>query len=841
LALLLLLGSLAQAANTDSPDPVAPYHAAREAVVSNFRITGARDLSVLQRNIPPLHTIASTAAGNTRIRALLEIAHIQRMTNAFAEAARTYDQAAQLAAQLGQQDLVFESSIGSARSLGSAHQHGAAAQALDRAVSAAGAHPSPKQRYEVALYQAELTSNRGEIESSLVAALDAIRSAPAAEDRFYAELDAGSALEELAESCDYRPLRDSRTSSDAPENVWAACHRAVAAARDAYTRAARTAEGLGWRFLLGQTQSMVSRLGVRDQLIDVVAHLMPESKSHPELSRDIVQFTPCTRQDVLVTKGDFERQWLAASMHASPSAAPLLPLVQGLISYRVQALGGEDASTLALRSDLESLQAGDAGRMAELQEHASQLLLAERASFFDPRRRGTVMERQAGLFEKLALSLLALRRDEEAFQVFELARASGLGELSELLGRPDVTAEERVWLSQQVKLDAQSSASEQSIVANVVGGGGLDRRPGELDRWERSNAERRAHLSQRPDFRAKLTQSSFKPPRLAELQRASASSGIPVLLYWVANTNVYIWYLGPHGSDFRSVFLPVAALRAKLVLLHSISDEQGTLDESVARQLYLFLIAPMADLLDAQQILIVPQGDIVDVPFEVLRDPDSGRFLVEQHVISYAPNAAVALQALSQPPAKVRAVTAIVDVEIDDWTHETAGLRAVPGVKLQVLNAAEVLPARLGESLRHVDAAHLLMHGTFKSSEPLLSTLSLSAQTAPVLTAADLLAVSFHGTRVAVMSACESAEQQHRVSNEVYGFPWVLLAAGAENVVTSRWRVSGVSNSVWMKSFYGAVAGGASPAQAAAEAMRAMIKAEHRSPYYWAAMQVSGR
>jgi CHAT domain-containing protein len=44
-----------------------------------------------------------------------------------------------------------------------------------------------------------------------------------------------------------------------------------------------------------------------------------------------------------------------------------------------------------------------------------------------------------------------------------------------------------------------------------------------------------------------------------------------------------------------------------------------------------------------------------------------------------------------------------------------------------------------------------------------------------------------------------------------------------------------------MKSFYGEVAGGASPAQAAAEAMRAMIKSEHRSPYYWAAMQVSGR
>jgi CHAT domain-containing protein len=840
LLLLLLFGSLVHARNMDSADPVAPYHAAHEAFARDFQITGSRDPSALQRNIPPLQALAAAARGDTRVRALLEIAYIQRVSNAFAKAAYTYAQAAQLAAQLGRSDLVFESSIGAARSLGSAHEHGTAAQSLERAVSAAGAHPTRKQRYEMALYQADLASERGEIESSLVAALDAVRLAPAADDRFYAELDVSAALEALAASCDYRPLRDSRSSA-APGDVWAACHRAVSAARAAYTRAVRTAEGLGWRYLVGQTQSMQSDLATRDQLIGASDRQMPDPKSYPQLSSDFVRFTPRTRQDVLVVSGDLERNWLGVSMHAPAAAAPLVPLLKGLISYRVQSLGGEDASTIALRSDLEGMQAGNTDRIAGLMEHASKLLMAERASFFDPRRRGTVIERQAGLFAKLALSLLALRRDEEAFNVFELARARGLGELTELLGRPDVTAEERVWLAQQVKLDAQSSATEQSIVASVISGGGLDRRPEELDSWEASNAQRRAHLTERADFRAKLTRSSFTPPRLAELQRASASTGIPVLLYWVANPNVYIWSIGPHASDFRSVFLPVAALREKLVRLQSISDEQGALDEAVARQLYLYLIAPVVDVLDAQQILIVPQGEIVDVPFEVLRDPNNGRFLVEEHSISYVPNAAVALQALSQPLFKVRAVNAIVDVEIDDGTHETAALRTLPDVKLQVLNAADVVPAKLGESLRHIDAAHLLMHGEFKSSEPLLSSLSLSGGPAPVLTAADLLAVSLHGLRLVVMSACESAEQQHRVSNEVYGFPWVLLAAGAENVVTSRWRVNGASNSDWMNSFYAAVAAGASPAQAAAEAMRAMIKAQHRSPYYWAAMQVSGR
>src|SRR3712207_8552876 len=39
------------------------------------------------------------------------------------------------------------------------------------------------------------------------------------------------------------------------------------------------------------------------------------------------------------------------------------------------------------------------------------------------------------------------------------------------------------------------------------------------------------------------------------------------------------------------------------------------------------------------------------------------------------------------------------------------------------------------------------------------------------------------GLRLAVLSACEGARVGTRVSNEIYGFPWALLAGGAEAVV----------------------------------------------------------
>lgn len=837
LAVLVLLGAAAGAL-ADGSDPVAPYKAARDAFVSNFRQTGGHDPTVLRRNLPGLQALAQTGTAEIRAKALIEIGYIQRVSSEFEPAAETYAHAANVAASIGNTDIQFDAWMGAARAKGSARNHGAATEDLERAMVAAGPHPTPKQRFDVTLYSAELASERGEIESSLVGALDALHWATAAEDRFYAELDTGSALEHLAESCDYGPLHDSRSDNDPPEDPWGACRRALAVAEVGYLRAAQTANGLGWRSLVATVQGMNSDLKLRAQIITARAHELPANVPQ---GADVLKFTPHSNKDVLAKRGEKLRQWLAAEAAGPVVDEQLLALMDQTIADAVEAQGADDSSTLMMRGDLENARNRNPARAADLFARASQLLYKERASFFDPRRRGTVVERQGGLLAKLALNLLSQRRDDEAFTVFELGRARGMGELGEILGRGDVSLSDRAWLAQQVKLDAQASEAEQRVVEDVVGEGKLDRPADELARWEAASSARRTHLMQRPDLREKFARSSFTPAKLAELQRATISAGIPVLLYWVHHPNVYIWYVGPHGSDIAEIFLPTSVLKQKIEQLHAITDEDGAFNEAAARQLYLYLIAPFSDVLDAQQVLIVPQGELVGLPFEVLKEPDGGHFLIELHTVSYAPNASAALRSLQRPVPAVRAVTAIVDLDIDDGTRETAGIRSISGLQLRVLNAADVVPGKLVQSLHGVESAHILLHGRFDAREPLLSTVGTTARSTPSLQAADLLAIPLRGTRLVVMSACESAELQHRVSNEIYGFPWVLLAAGSENVVTSRWRVNGATNGEWMKSFYAALAGGASPATAAAGAMRAMLKADHTSPYYWAAMQVNGR
>src|SRR5207244_13444528 len=63
----------------------------------------------------------------------------------------------------------------------------------------------------------------------------------------------------------YRPRIDAK-SSEAGTDTYAACRRAVAAARTAYERAATTAATLGWTHLVNETRGFQNRLNLRRQL-----------------------------------------------------------------------------------------------------------------------------------------------------------------------------------------------------------------------------------------------------------------------------------------------------------------------------------------------------------------------------------------------------------------------------------------------------------------------------------------------------------------------------------------------------------------------------------------------
>lgn len=110
-----------------------------------------------------------------------------------------------------------------------------------------------------------------------------------------------------------------------------------------------------------------------------------------------------------------------------------------------------------------------------------------------------------------------------------------------------------------------------------------------------------------------------------------------------------------------------------------------------------------------------------------------------------------------------------------------------------------------------------------------------------ILTALEASGLDLWGTRLVVLSACETGVGKVSNGEGVYGLRRALVIAGAESLVMSLWQVDDLATRDLMMRFYKKLEGG----QGRSEALRAaqletLAKPAHRHPFYWAAFQPTG-
>jgi MYXO-CTERM domain-containing protein len=110
-----------------------------------------------------------------------------------------------------------------------------------------------------------------------------------------------------------------------------------------------------------------------------------------------------------------------------------------------------------------------------------------------------------------------------------------------------------------------------------------------------------------------------------------------------------------------------------------------------------------------------------------------------------------------------------------------------------------------------------------------------------LLTASEASALDLYGTRLVVLSACETGVGEPEAGDGVYGLRRALVLAGAETQVMSLWRVDGAATAELMKAYYEALAKGGGRSEAMRQVQLAMLHdGRHEHPYYWASFIVSG-
>jgi len=293
-------------------------------------------------------------------------------------------------------------------------------------------------------------------------------------------------------------------------------------------------------------------------------------------------------------------------------------------------------------------------------------------------------------------------------------------------------------------------------------------------------------------------------------------------------------------------------------LRQKIFNEDEPSFEYERKSLYNALIQPVLNKIPAnvKEILIVPDGNLAYLPFDILRD-SKGKDFGEKYSITISPSISVSALAagsgVSQEPIiafggawynkKKKNTDRSYEITIPPENSEdlnnsdikTAGAyyskrkfawSNLPGTELEVKGLGEisanskiflgknVTEAKVKELSRRGDLAkypviHFACHGYFNSDAPILSGLVMSEVSGRLprnsedgyLTVPEMAGLNLNA-HIVVLSACETGRGEIIRGDGMIGLTRSLLVAGARSVGVSLWSISDEPTVDFMLSVY---------------------------------------
>ena len=110
-----------------------------------------------------------------------------------------------------------------------------------------------------------------------------------------------------------------------------------------------------------------------------------------------------------------------------------------------------------------------------------------------------------------------------------------------------------------------------------------------------------------------------------------------------------------------------------------------------------------------------------------------------------------------------------------------------------------------------------------------------------MLTALEAAGLNLWGTKLVVLSACDTGVGEVRNGEGVYGLRRAFVLAGAETLVMSLWAVSDQVTREMMSDYYKGMKQGEGRGEALRQVQLGMLKRKDREhPFYWASFIQSG-
>jgi CHAT domain-containing protein len=389
------------------------------------------------------------------------------------------------------------------------------------------------------------------------------------------------------------------------------------------------------------------------------------------------------------------------------------------------------------------------------------------------------------------------------------------------------------------------------------------------------------------------TRNGHQPVNRFQAQEASfllSDDDTAVLEYVVSEDKLYLFSLArtQDGSGVRvnAYVIPVHKkdLETRVKAFRNSIERRSSNFRLLASELYdLLLGKAQSELSGKTRLIIVPDSILWNVPFQAL-EASTGRYLIEEKSIAYAPSIAALRQThhrrdktLTESRANASAQPVLLAIGNPSTTSaktksgrsdlcgERDDLSLLPEAEVEVLEILKLYGADRTGSQSYTGVAatpelvkseagkyrvlHFATHAIMDDANAIDSYIVLAKKrnnTYTRFSAREIMGLNLRAELV-VLSACETAGGQVGEGEGLIGLSWALAVTGVPTIVASQWKVNSCSTTDLMIHFHRLIKDRVlktEPVRAAdalREASLSLLQQEkYRHPFFWAGFIVVG-
>ncbi len=395
-----------------------------------------------------------------------------------------------------------------------------------------------------------------------------------------------------------------------------------------------------------------------------------------------------------------------------------------------------------------------------------------------------------------------------------------------------------------------------------------------------------------PNYQQVISPTAWELPKIQ--QQVVTDDQTVLLEFSLGSEKSYLWAVTRTGIE--SYELPneeqIDTLARRVHKLLSTPPVNGANNElpSAIQELSQMILSPAAEHLNHRRIIVVPDGILNYVPFQILLSPSGP--LIDNGEIINAPSASIfgelqqeavhrqpapkMLAAFGDPMfagdyqannadneqaiASARLRSALVNTKLSQETadltltrifhakRELESLRQAAGEDALIVSEYDATRERfLSTDLTQFAILHVVTHGFFIPNHPENSGFVLSQINREQRQLNGFVGIrEIYGLRapvlLVVLSACQTALGDNVRGEGLMSLPRGFMQAGASSVVASLWAVDDSATAELMKFFYSNMLQHGMKTGEALRAAQNSIRQQPRwqSPYYWAGFTLQG-